>query len=150
MALFVYVLTPYVETVKQLDFNRHFKLSRWSRSNASHWGARGPRFDSWLWQVFIWGFYVVLLLGFYLFVKKKPAYLKLCDEYDNDSICQSGKKSGIPKLGIFLYIKPLSHQSSILTVLPQRPKHGRKPSCALYSRVASNVVVVLCVHCAIA
>jgi len=36
----------YVETVKYLDFNPYVQLSKWSRGNASDWGARGPEFDS--------------------------------------------------------------------------------------------------------
>ena len=40
LALFIYVSTHYVETVKKLDLNRYVQLSRWSRGNASECGAR--------------------------------------------------------------------------------------------------------------
>jgi len=54
LTLFVYVSTHYVETVKWLDYNRYFQLTRWCSGNASALGARGPGFNPRLRQ----GFYV--------------------------------------------------------------------------------------------
>ena len=43
LALFVYVSTHCVETVKWLDYyNRYSQLTRWCSGNASALGARGP------------------------------------------------------------------------------------------------------------
>jgi len=42
LALFVYVSTHCVETVKWLDYNRYCQLTRWCSGNASALGARGP------------------------------------------------------------------------------------------------------------
>ena len=45
LALFVYVLTHCVETVKWLDYNRYSQLTQWYSGNASALGAKGPGFN---------------------------------------------------------------------------------------------------------
>jgi len=53
LALFIYVSTHCVETVKKLDYNRYSKLTRCCSDNASALGARGPGFNSPLRQAFL-------------------------------------------------------------------------------------------------
>jgi len=69
-ALFIYVLTHCVETVKYLDYNRYSQLTQWCRGNASALDARCPGFNSQLRQWFLCFIFVLLLLCFYLFVQK--------------------------------------------------------------------------------
>ena len=67
LALFVYVSTHCVETVKWLDYNRYSQLTRWCSGNASALGARSPGFNTRLWQGFlclIFCFVVVVFLPF--------------------------------------------------------------------------------------
>ena len=45
LALFIYVWTHCVETVKWLDYNRDSQLTRWCSGNASALGERGPGFN---------------------------------------------------------------------------------------------------------
>jgi len=70
LALFVYVSTHCVETVKWLDYTRYFQLTRWCSGNASALGASGPGFNPRLWQRFLCLIFVLLLLCFYFFVQK--------------------------------------------------------------------------------
>jgi len=53
LALFVYVSTHCVETVKWLDYNRYSQLTRWCSGNASALSARGSGFDPRLRQGFL-------------------------------------------------------------------------------------------------
>ena len=46
----IYFSTQCVETVKQLDNDRYFQLTRWSRANAT--SLDGPGFESRLWEGF--------------------------------------------------------------------------------------------------
>ena len=68
LALFVYVSTHCVETVKQLYYNRYSQLTRWCSDNASALGARGPGFNSRPRQGFLCCFCFVV--GFYFFCPK--------------------------------------------------------------------------------
>jgi len=71
LALFVYVSTHCVETVKWLDYNRFSQLTRWCSGNASALGARGPGFNPRFRQgFFMFLFFVLLLLCFLLFCPK--------------------------------------------------------------------------------
>jgi len=45
LALFVYVSTHCVETVKWLDYNRYSQLTWWCSGNTSTLGATGPGFN---------------------------------------------------------------------------------------------------------
>jgi len=70
-ALFIYVSTHCVETVKKLYYKRHSQLTRWCSGNASVLGARGPWFNSRLQQrvlCLIWFFCCCCV--FYLLSKK--------------------------------------------------------------------------------
>jgi len=65
LALFIYVSTHCVETVKWLDYNRYSQLTRWCIGNASALGARGPAFNPRLRQgflCFIFCFVIVVFL----------------------------------------------------------------------------------------
>jgi len=53
LTLFIYVSTHCIETVKWLDYNRHFQLTRWCSGNTSALGARGPGFNPRLRQGFL-------------------------------------------------------------------------------------------------
>ena len=64
LALFVYVYVHCAKTDTQLYFNRYFQLSRWPSGNALDCGARGPGFDSRLWQAFLC---LIVLFCFMLF-----------------------------------------------------------------------------------
>jgi len=44
LALFVYVSSQCVETVKWLDYSRYSQLIRWCSGNSSALGARGNQF----------------------------------------------------------------------------------------------------------
>ena len=70
LALFVYVSTYCVETVKWLDYNRYFQLTRWCSGNTSALGARGPGFNPRHRQGFLCLIFFVLLLCFYFFCPK--------------------------------------------------------------------------------
>jgi len=76
LALFIYVSTHCVETVKWLDYNRYSQLTRWCSGNASALGARGPGFNPRLRQGFLCLNFVLLLLCFYFFVQKLIIYYK--------------------------------------------------------------------------
>ena len=52
-ALFIFVSTHCVETVKWLDYNHYLQLTRWCSGKAFALGARGPGFNSLLWQGFL-------------------------------------------------------------------------------------------------
>ena len=84
LALFVYVSTHCVVTVKWLDYNRYSQLTRWCSGNASALGARGPGFNPRLRQGFlclIFCFVVVVLL---LFLSKNTLFIaKYCNSFYN-------------------------------------------------------------------
>jgi len=70
LALFIYVSTHCIETVKWLDFNRYSQLTRWCRGNASALCARGPGFNPRLRQgYFVW-FFLFIVVVFLLFWPK--------------------------------------------------------------------------------
>jgi len=52
-ALFIYVSTHCIGTVKKLDYNRYSQLTHWCRGNASDLGARSPGLNSQLRQYFL-------------------------------------------------------------------------------------------------
>ena len=52
LALFIYVSTHCIETVKWLDFNRYSQLTRWCSGNAYALCARVPGFNPRLQQTF--------------------------------------------------------------------------------------------------
>jgi len=71
-AMFIYILTHCVETVKFLDYNHHFKLTRWCKGNAYALGEEGPGFNSRHRQRILCSILFVLsLLCFYFFVQKQ-------------------------------------------------------------------------------
>ena len=69
-ALFIYVLTPCIETIKKIDYNRYSQLTRWCSDNASALGARGPGFNSWLRHGFLCLMFCFGIVVFLLFVQK--------------------------------------------------------------------------------
>ena len=84
LALFVYVSTHCVETVKQLNYKRYFQLTRWCNGDASALGARGYGFNSRLWQGFLcFSFGFVVVVVFSLFVKKHIFVTKFCNPFCN-------------------------------------------------------------------
>ena len=70
LALFVYILTHYVETVEYLDFNRHIQLGQWLRGNTLDWSMRGPGFNSQLWQEYLHILLFRFVVVFLFFVQK--------------------------------------------------------------------------------
>jgi len=70
LALFVYVSTQCVETVKWLDYNRYSQLTRWCSGNASALGARGPGFNPRLRQGFLCLIFCFVVAVFLLFCPK--------------------------------------------------------------------------------
>ena len=80
-ALFIYVLTHCVKTLKWLDYNRYSQLARWCIGNASVLGARSPGFKPMLRQGFLClnlCFVVVLL-----FVQNTLFVTKVCNSFCN-------------------------------------------------------------------
>jgi len=69
-ALFVYVSTHCVETVKWFDSNRNSQLTRWCSGNASALGARGPVFNLPLRQGFLSLIFCFVVVVFLLFCPK--------------------------------------------------------------------------------
>jgi len=76
LALFVYVSTHCVETVKWLDYDRYSQLTRWCSGNASALGARGPGFNPPLRQGFLCLLFCFVVVVFLLFVSKHITYHK--------------------------------------------------------------------------
>ena len=83
LALFIYVSTHCIETVKWLDFNRYSQLTRWCCGNASALCARGPRFNPRLRQRFFLCLIYLLLLWFYFFDQKHIICQKVCNSIYN-------------------------------------------------------------------
>ena len=75
LALFVYVSTHCVETVKWLDYNRYCQLTRWSSGNASALGVRGPGFNPRIRQGFLCVIVCFVVVVFLLFLSKETHYL---------------------------------------------------------------------------
>ena len=69
LALFVYVSTHCVETVKWLDYYRYSQLTRWCSGNASALDARGPGFNPRLRQGFLCLIFCIVVV-FLLFCPK--------------------------------------------------------------------------------
>jgi len=69
-ALFIYVSTHCVETVKWLAYNRYSQLTRWRSGNASSLGARGPGFNPRLRQWFLCLIFLFVVNVFLLFCPK--------------------------------------------------------------------------------
>ena len=70
LALFIYVSTHCVKTVKWLDYNRYSQLTRWWNGNASALGARCPVFNPRLRQGFLCLIFCFIVVVFLLFVQK--------------------------------------------------------------------------------
>ena len=80
-ALFIYVSTQCVETVKQLDYNRFSQLTRWCSGNAFALSAilgSGKGF-----YVFTFDFFVLLLLFFYFLPKSTLFVTKFYNSFSN-------------------------------------------------------------------
>ena len=85
LALFIYVSTHCVETVKWLDYNRYFKLTRWCSGNASALGARGPGFNPRLLQgFFMFDVLFFVVVEFLTFLSKTHFFVKkFCNSFYN-------------------------------------------------------------------
>jgi len=70
LALFIYVSTHCVETVKWLDYNRYSQLTRCGSGNASALGARARRFNPRLRQGFLCLIILFVVFVFLLFCPK--------------------------------------------------------------------------------
>jgi len=70
LALFIYVSTYCVETVKRLDYNRYCQLTGWCSGNASALGARGPGFNPQIRQEFLCFIVCFVVVVFLLFCQK--------------------------------------------------------------------------------
>jgi len=73
LALFVYVSTHCVETVKWLDYNWFTQLTRWCSGNAYALGARGPGFNPRLRQGFLCLIFCIVVV-FLLFCPKTHSF----------------------------------------------------------------------------
>jgi len=83
-ALFVYVSTHCVETVKWLDYNRYSQLTRWCSGNASALGARGPGFNARFRQGFLCLIVCFVVDVFLLFLSKNTLFItKVCNSFYN-------------------------------------------------------------------
>ena len=78
LALFIYVSTHCVGTDKWLDYNRYSQLTRWCSSNASALGARGPGFNPWLRQGYIFRFFICCFCVFPISSKSTLFITKVC------------------------------------------------------------------------
>ena len=70
LALFVYVSTHCVKTVKWLDYNRYSQLTRWCSGNVFALGAGGPGFDPRLRHGFLCVIFCIVVVVFLLFCPK--------------------------------------------------------------------------------
>jgi len=75
LALFIYISTHCIETVKYLDNNRYSQLTWWCRGNTSALGARGPGFNSRLRQGFLCLIFCFVVLVFSLFLSKNTLFV---------------------------------------------------------------------------
>ena len=84
VALFIYVSTHCVETVKWLDYNRYFQLTRWCSGNASAWGARGPGFNPQIGQGFFMFHFLLCCCCVFTFLSKNTLFVtKVCNSFYN-------------------------------------------------------------------
>jgi len=74
-ALFIYISTHCVETVKWLNYNRYSQLTRWCSGNASAFGARGPGCNAGLQQGFFCLFFCFVVVVVFLLFCPKTHYL---------------------------------------------------------------------------
>ena len=70
LALFIYLSTHCLETVKWLDYNRYCQLTRWYSGIASALGARGPGFNPRIRQGFLCFIFCFVVAVFLLFCQK--------------------------------------------------------------------------------
>ena len=70
LALFVYVSTHCVKTVKWLDYNRYSQLTQWCSGNASTLDARGPGFNPRIRQGFLCFIFCFVVVVSLLFLSK--------------------------------------------------------------------------------
>ena len=84
LALFGYVSTHCVETVKWLDYNRYSQLTRWCSGNASALGARGPGFNARLRQGFLCCCFLYCCCCVFTFLSKNTVlFAKYCNSFYN-------------------------------------------------------------------
>ena len=69
-ALFIYVLTQFVETVKHLDYNGYSQLTRWDRGNAFALGLEFPASIPGSRKAFMFDVFVVVVVVFILLLSK--------------------------------------------------------------------------------
>ena len=84
LALFIYVSTHCVETVKYLDYNRYSQLTRWCSSNTSALGARVPGFNPRHRQGFLCFIFCFVDVVFLIFLSKHTLFVtKVCNFFYN-------------------------------------------------------------------
>jgi len=84
LALFVYVSTHCVETVKWFDYNQYYQLTRWCSGNASALDTRGPGFNPRLRQGFLCLIFCIVVVVFLLFLSKNTLFIaKYCNSFYN-------------------------------------------------------------------
>jgi len=84
LALFVYVSTHCVDTVKWLDYNRYSQLTQWCSGNASALGARGPGFNPRLRQGFLCLIFCIVVVVSLICCPKNTLFIgKYCNSFYN-------------------------------------------------------------------
>jgi len=87
LALFIYVLTHCVETVKWRYYIRCCQLTRWCSGNPSALGARGPGFNPRIRQAFLCFIFCFVVVVFLLFCQNTLFVTKVCNSFYNINIC---------------------------------------------------------------